>query len=195
MSVDFTRHIVNPILSKFIDAKKSEHVKILSEIRKHLGEMEEKYKFSSYGGNPSMLSEFLSSSDFDAFAKIFKTYGLKEVLIRILEETKEAYKHDVEIVKASSMRLMELGINGTQTARVKKQVLNPDTISTSLKNKIPGGEIISKGNVISVRLGEEFLLKVRLGKKAVELNVRAKLGLEDHNLLLRKIERIVDCLK
>ncbi|MEM0378391.1 MAG: hypothetical protein QXP68_01735 [Thermosphaera sp.] len=195
MNIDFTRHIVNPILSKFIDVKKGEHVKILNEIRKVLGEMEDKYKFSSFGGEPGRLSGFLAGSDFDLFAKIFKTYGLQEALIKILEETKEAYKNDEEIVKATSLRLLELKRDIAKEDASSEQIFNLDRLLIMLKNKIPSGEITSKGNTISVKRGDGFSLKIRWGKKAIALSIKSGINPEDYASAMERIEKIIDCFK
>ncbi len=100
---DFLRHIVNKIL-----AERKIPWQVGSDIRKFVGQAEDKYKFSIYGGDPARLAEYLSSRDFDDVLSIFRDSGLVKVAEEILEKVIEAYRDYPEVVEAAKKRLEQL---------------------------------------------------------------------------------------
>ncbi|AAK41151.1 hypothetical protein SULI_09455 [Saccharolobus solfataricus] len=111
---DFLRHIASKILSPLtIDSKR------LDEARRILGEAEVKYNFSSYGGNPKKLIDFLLSPDFTELSLILGPDMTK----KLLEAIKDNYT-DEDIKKVVDKILEE--INGytenTEETNVKVSV-------------------------------------------------------------------------
>ncbi|WP_338601483.1 hypothetical protein V6M85_00220 [Sulfolobus tengchongensis] len=97
---DFLRHIASKVLSPLtIDSKR------LDEARRILGEAEVKYNFSSYGGDPKKLIDFLLSPDFTELSLILGPDITKKLLIAI----KNNYT-DEEIKRVADKILEE--ING-----------------------------------------------------------------------------------
>ncbi|QGA54441.1 MULTISPECIES: hypothetical protein [Sulfolobaceae] len=111
---DFLRHVASKILSPLsIDSKR------LDEARRILGEAEVKYNFSSYGGNPKKLIDFLLSPDFTELSLILGP----DVTKKLLEAIKDNYT-DEDIKKVADKILEE--INGytenTEESNVKVSV-------------------------------------------------------------------------
>jgi len=111
---DFLRHVASKILSPLsIDSKR------LDEARRILGEAEVKYNFSSYGGNPKKLIDFLLSPDFTELSLILGP----DVTKKLLEAIKDNYT-DEDIKKVADKMLEE--INGytenTEESNVKVSV-------------------------------------------------------------------------
>lgn len=104
---DFLRHIVNPILSKYMIEKKNlrNHV---DEIRKFVLEAENKYKFSIFGGNPEKLVDYFLSEDFKLLIDLFESCNSLEVLREILVETKKKYHGLPQISKAINRVLRKI---------------------------------------------------------------------------------------
>ncbi len=100
---DFLRHIVNKIL-----AERKIPWQVGSDVRKFVGQAEDKYKFSIYGGDPSRLAEYLSSRDFDDVLSILRDSGLTRIAEEILENVINAYKEYPEVVEAARKRLEQL---------------------------------------------------------------------------------------
>ncbi|MUN27970.1 hypothetical protein [Sulfuracidifex metallicus] len=110
---DFLRHVANKIISPTnLDAKR------LDEARKLLAEAETKYKFSSYGGNPKKLIDYLQSPEFIELVMIlgvdlskklvtlirdsYQDEEMKQVANKIMEEL-DGYS-DIEESKAMKNR-------------------------------------------------------------------------------------------
>ncbi|MEM0015667.1 MAG: hypothetical protein QW550_01160 [Saccharolobus sp.] len=75
---DFLRHIASKVLSpSLLDSKR------LDEARRLLGEAEVKYNFSSYGGNPKKLIDFLLSPDFTELSLILGPEITKKLLVAV----------------------------------------------------------------------------------------------------------------
>ncbi|BDB97741.1 MAG: hypothetical protein RRA45_02975 [Saccharolobus sp.] len=97
---DFLRHIASKVLSpSSIDSKR------LDEARRLLGEAESKYNFSSYGGNPKNIINFLLSPDFTELSLILGP----EITKKLLNAIKENYT-DEDIKRVADKILEE--ING-----------------------------------------------------------------------------------
>lgn len=95
---DFLRNVVSKVLSpNIIDSKR------LDEARRILGEAEAKYKFSSYGGDPKKIIDFLLSPDFTELSLIL---GM-DITKKLLNAIKDNYK-DKDIVKTAEKILKEI---------------------------------------------------------------------------------------
>jgi len=193
MSIDFTRHIVNPVLSKVIDARRSEHAKILDEIRKIIHDCEEKYGFSIYGGEVEKLAVFLMSSDFDHLVKVFDSYGLRDALVKILEDALEAYRNYTEVSKAIESKISMLKSNKAVRRNKDYLKLSIGELVNSLRLKYPNIESDPVKKEVRVELGEGRLAKIKFYRKRVVVNMIIKLEEGDASLLSRELQRILEC--
>jgi len=103
VKVDFLRHIVNRILAEYSLPRQ-----IVEDVRKSIGYAEERYKFSSFGGDPRRLADYLRSRDFDDVVMLLRGAKAEEVLVKILEEVKRRYSDYREVVEAAEERLREI---------------------------------------------------------------------------------------
>ncbi|MEM0380972.1 MAG: hypothetical protein QXX35_03435 [Desulfurococcaceae archaeon] len=95
---DFLRHIVNPILSKYIVSRKN-LTQVIDEIRRLLIDAEDKYRFSVFGGNPEKLVDYFKSDDFRIMYRLFNSINSLDILREILETTREKHVDLPELVK------------------------------------------------------------------------------------------------
>ena len=89
VSQDFIRHISNRV---FAEAIKKIPASAVSELRKRLGRLEDKYDFSLYGGRPERLAEALSSPEWRDLVDYAEKTNVSWVLAEILKRALEAYK-------------------------------------------------------------------------------------------------------
>jgi len=103
---DFLRHIVTKVLTPTtLDVKR------LDEARKLLAKAEAKYNFSSYGGEPERLADYLLSPDFINLVFIIGV-NLSKKLLHIVNESYNNQK----IKDAVNKILEELdGYSGEET--------------------------------------------------------------------------------
>jgi hypothetical protein len=79
-SPDFLRQVVSKVLNPSqIDSKK------LEEIRRLLAKAETKYSFSTYGGDPRRLADYLASPDFIELILVLGSETTKKLLYKIIE--------------------------------------------------------------------------------------------------------------
>ncbi len=104
---DFLRHIVNTMLSELV-VKRREILGIMDEARKLIAKAENKYRFSSFGGNPEKLADYISSDEFKLVIDLFKSVNAVDVLIEILEKTRKYYNDLPVVVEAINKRIEEL---------------------------------------------------------------------------------------
>ncbi|MET1101707.1 MAG: hypothetical protein ABWW69_04435 [Pyrodictiaceae archaeon] len=100
---DFLRQIVNRIL-----AESRLPSQVVDDIRKQIAYAEERYKFSSFGGNVEKLADYILSKDFDTLIQSFKSANGIEELKRIMTKAMEAYKDVPSVVEAIEKRLKEI---------------------------------------------------------------------------------------
>ena len=93
---DFLRQVVIKVLTpNKLDANKLENA------RKLLGKAENKYKFSSFGGNPENLAKYLLSPDFIDLVLIIGV----DLSLKLLDEVEKEY--DIEEIKEAVKKLRE----------------------------------------------------------------------------------------
>ncbi len=100
---DFLRQIVNRIL-----AEERLTPQLIDEVRKRIGYAEEKYKFSTFGGDVSKLAEYMKSREFDELITVFKSGNALPVLKKILEVAKEKYQGYDELVSVIEEKLKKV---------------------------------------------------------------------------------------
>ncbi|MEM0373220.1 MAG: hypothetical protein QXV69_00545 [Sulfolobaceae archaeon] len=81
---DFLRHIVSKILTP-----NSMDIKRLEDARRLLAKAEAKYKFSSYGGDPSKLADYLKSPDFIELVIVIGIDLAEKLLLTIMNTYKD----------------------------------------------------------------------------------------------------------
>ncbi|MBW9140352.1 MAG: hypothetical protein K1T65_01325 [Candidatus Aramenus sp.] len=95
---DFLRHVASKVLTpNTLDLKR------LDDVRRLLANAESKYKFSSYGGDPKKLKDYLLSSEFTDLILII---GI-ELAKKLLQEVIISYT-DQEIKAAAEKVLQEI---------------------------------------------------------------------------------------
>ncbi|BCU71182.1 hypothetical protein [Stygiolobus caldivivus] len=106
---DFLRHIVSKVLTPVsLDLKK------LDEAQKLLAKAESKYGFSSYGGDPEKLANYLLSPDFINLVLIIGV----DLSKKLLYLTRDSYSSP-KIKEAVQKMLDELdGYSGEETNQV-----------------------------------------------------------------------------
>lgn len=111
---DFLRHIVNVKLSEY-SVKHRKIIPIIDEVRKLIAKAENRYRFSSFGGNPENLAKYLRSEDFKLVISAFESANALDVLIDILGVAREKYSDLPVVVEAIDKVVKDV------EARMKKE--------------------------------------------------------------------------
>ena len=101
--LDFLRQIVNRVL-----AESKMPSQAVDDIRKQIAYAEERYKFSSFGGNVEKLADYILSKDFNTLIQSFKSANAIDELKKILNKAIEAYNDVPSVVEAIRRRLEEI---------------------------------------------------------------------------------------
>jgi len=168
--LDFLRQIVNPILAKYSVRLPRQ---IIDDVRKSIGRAEDKYKFSSYGGDITKLADYLRSRDFDEVISIVKGADAMNILIEILEAAKNAYKEYPEVVKAIEERIEELRGKTTKEEERIDAALNVlkalEEVGVTVKKKDNAIELTYQpyfeGKVVYDKNKKLFVLEYKLSGK------------------------------
>jgi len=139
---DFLRHIVNSKLAEYSHSKGI--AGIIDEVRKMIAKAEEKYNFSSFGGNPENLAKYLKSNDFKLVISLFKSVNKLDVLEEILIETKKSYAELPSVVKAIDEVLPSLNI--------EEKPVSPENIVETLRKEFPRAKIELKDEKILLKI-------------------------------------------
>ncbi|AWR94994.1 hypothetical protein [Acidianus brierleyi] len=95
---DFLRHVASKVLTpNNLDLKR------LDDVRRLLAYAESKYKFSSYGGDPKKITDYLLSPDFTELELVIGV----ELAKKLLQEIINSY-NDENIKKAAEKVLQEI---------------------------------------------------------------------------------------
>ena len=189
--LDFLRQIVNPILAKHSVRLPRQ---VVDDIRKSIGRAEDRYKFSSYGGDMSKLADYLRSKDFDEVISIVKGVDAMNVLVEILEMARDAYREYPEVVKAIEERIEELKGKATKEEERIDAALN---VLKSLEEL--GVSIKRKGNTIELTYQPYFEAKVAYDKDkrlfVLEYNLTGKLTAESAGTMYDFIRAVINFAK
>ncbi|EZQ06820.1 hypothetical protein CM19_05455 [Candidatus Acidianus copahuensis] len=93
---DFLRHVASRVISP-----NSLDLKRLDDVRRLLAAAEAKYKFSSYGGDPKKLVNYLLSPDFTELTFILGTDLTKKLLEEIIKD------YDYQEIKDAAKKILE----------------------------------------------------------------------------------------
>lgn len=189
--LDFLRQIVNPILAKY-SARLPRQV--IDDIRRSIGRAEDRYKFSSYGGDISKLADYLRSRDFDEVISIVKGVDAMNILVEILETAKDAYKEYLEVVKAIEERIEELKGKTTKEEERIDAALN---VLKALEEL--GMSIKKKDNTIELTYQPYFEAKVTYDKNkklfVLEYKLAGKLTAESAGTIYDIIKATINFVK
>ncbi len=182
---DFLRHIVNSKLAEYSNNKSV--ASIIDEVRKMIAKAEEKYNFSSFGGNPENLAKYLKSADFKLVVSLFKSASKLDVLKEILTETKKLYSELPSVVKAIDEVLPSLA--------GEEKPLTPENIVENLKKEFPKAKIGIDDNRVSLKL-DDVELVIEIGDSTYDVSGTIKLKYSAKTLdeLLDYIKNIVSSM-
>ncbi len=182
------RHIVNPILSSYVERGLSP--KVANELKKLIAEAESKYAFDAFSGDPINIAKYLLSEDFKVLIDMFKAAGALDALLEILEKAEEAYQNVPEVVNAVKQLLEEL----RKGLEVKpKEIVSLEELLETLK-KSPEVEITSASrNAVKARIGKKVEIKIRLLKSSIRLEFKINtLAKHELKVLLKRVGRFVE---
>ena len=169
MNVDFIRHIVNPVLNKYM--VNQEKTRVLIEVKKLFQQSEEVYRFSIYNGDPRNLAAFLKSNDFTRIVNILKSAGMTYLITEILSEALASYSGIKEVEEALNQALDSLKRETqVETGGGRKE----DVISmleSMLKNTNLFKQIERGRNSLTAETHSGWLLRVSSSKKGYKLKI------------------------
>ncbi|WP_440059686.1 hypothetical protein ACSU1N_00565 [Thermogladius sp. 4427co] len=159
--IDFVRNIVNVQLGRALKEGRIQS-SVVDEIKRLLSTAEDKYGFSSFGGNPEKLADYLESRDFELLVSAFKAGGGVDVLLEILRQAEEAYK-DLPRLRET---LREV-IQGLSEGRERIGTLS--SVFEYLKKMFPDRKVYIQGDEIVVEGDVTARLRIEDGKIRVGL--------------------------
>lgn len=187
---DFLRHIVNAKLAEYSKRRK-DVVNIIDEVRKLISKAETKYGFSSFGGNPEKLANYLKSEDFELVISTFKSVNAVDILIDILREVADRYK-DLPRVKETIEEL----ISGLEGVKMQTREGKESEMVRIIKEALPDANVIETKGEINVSIKDKGILRIKKVEGIYELNgelkvfVRAK-SIDDVIAYLKKLFSII----
>jgi len=191
---DFLRNIVNPILNEHVE--RGMPIKVASEIRKLVLQAENKYKFSVFGGDPRNLKLYLNSEEFSELVKFLATSGYRDVLLRILEETREAYSEleDVRLAVESAIRSISREDGFKDTSETSELSIGINELAETIRKRlgIDHVEVSKKSIKLLVNDNIELRLRVFKGKLKLEVVVRKLIERSTPEGLLEVIGKLVE---
>jgi len=194
---DFLRHIVNTKLSEHVKKNKS-LTSIIDEIRKLISTAEAKYGFSSFGGNPEKLADYLLSKDFDLVIQAFKAVNALDVLTDILEETKKRYNDLPIVVEAIDKVMKKISSAKEELSKEEKTNLVRDIgryVKETVSSMISNANVNIRENDIIVRINSTSSILIKpVDKEKIEIHLSITKPLQKNKLekLLEKIIEIIN---
>lgn len=188
------RNIVNPILNEHVE--RGMPIKVASEIRKLVLQAENKYKFSVFGGDPRNLKLYLNSEEFSELVKFLATSGYRDVLLRILEETREAYSEleDVRLAVESAIRSISREDGFKDTSETSELSIGINELAETIRKRlgIDHVEVSKKSIKLLVNDNIELRLRVFKGKLKLEVVVKKLIERSTPEGLLEVIGKLVE---
>jgi len=188
LSVDFNRHIVNPVLNRYmVDQDK---VRILSEVKKLFQQGEDVYRFSIYNGDPRNLSLFLRSDIFTKINEILEASNMAGILVEILREARAAYSGVREVVETIDELLQQLGARDGETGG--------EVVLEKLKRVFENSSVFKrvelKGNRLLLEASTGWLIEVAYSKKGYRLKTVLSRNYSRRNsdALLREVLKLAE---
>ncbi|ABN69631.1 hypothetical protein Smar_0523 [Staphylothermus marinus F1] len=192
---DFLRHIVNTKLSE-LTRKYRELTGHIDEIRKEISKAESKYGFSSFGGNPENLANYLLSDDFNLIISSFKAANSLKALEEILVEAKKAYSELPNVVKAIDMVLEKLRASEKGATMVSHASLKDlaSKIGNILKELRIKAEVKIRDNDIVLSIPDKGSIVIKPYEASLEtiISITIKTKPEKLEELLKKASEILN---
>ncbi len=152
-SKDFLRHIANRVIAEYASKLPSSTVE---EIRRMLGEAEDRFKFTIYGGDPYRLIAFFDSEEWRNLVVYAKNTHSEELLKAILARLGEEYSSECSVVAERAAEEAER-IEKNLVERASEE-LSPERIARRLK--LMGYRVdVGEDGAISV---DDGVIKVRI---------------------------------
>lgn len=169
---DFLRHIVNPLLAKYSRERKP-LVRVLDEVRKLIALAEDKYGFSSFGGELAKLADYIESKDFDLVVSTLKSVNSLDIVIEILETVINKYQDLPRVVEAAKKRIKQLKQSESKVKDNLEQLFTE--IMKCVKGNIVKHEdhiVIEQGNtkIIIKKEDHVYRIDVRETIKTTDVN-------------------------
>lgn len=197
MKLDFLRHIVNPIVDKYVELGALKPRDAI-EIKKFVFAAEEKYKFSTYGGNPANLVLFLKSSEFKDLVNMFESLGARTALIEVLNELMESYADMSELVNLVKQVINSLEKRGNArdvhvTRTHYKLVVDLKRVEEKLRERL-GADVVTGEKQVYASLNRVAELKISDLKQHIKLELKVRKDTNEHVIkaLLREVVKIVE---
>lgn len=181
---DFLRHIVNAKLAEYSKKRKAV-VNIIDEVRKLISKAETKYGFSSFGGNPEKLANYLKSEDFELVISTFKSVNAIDILIDILREVAKRYK-DLPRVKETIEEL----ISRLEGVKIQTRDRKEPDIVKKIKKALPDADITETKEEINVSIKDKGVLRIKQLDGTYELNGELKVSAK-----AKSIEDLIEYIK
>ncbi len=180
---DFLRHIANKVFAEALEKLPSS---VVTEFRKRLGRLEDKYDFSIYGGRPERLAEALSSPEWRELVEYAEKSNVVWLIRKILEKAAEAYKDTCptvyEKIQAERSRLARM------EEKEGVEELTSDELYRALKYKGYRVEVGQDGDIFVSETNVSARLKVANGMIEYEICRTGKSSSIDSILI--KIDKI-----
>ncbi|WFO75378.1 hypothetical protein J4526_00255 [Desulfurococcaceae archaeon MEX13E-LK6-19] len=185
---DFLRHIVNPLLARYSRERKA-LVTIVDEVRKLIALAEDKYGFSSFGGNPGNLAKYLRSRDFDLVISALKSANASDLVLEILNTIIEKYRDLPDVVAAAQERIQSL-----EKGVVRKP--EEDTLLQEIARMLVGAKIneTDKGIIIEYKNVRALLTKTPHNYN-IEITTILKIPLDKKDTIFEIIRKIASIIE
>ncbi len=198
--IDFLRHIVNPILSKYselwigrVEGGRS-LMQVLNEVRQLFYRAENAYNFGIYGGDLRGLAEYLLSKDFDLVISVLKSAKATEVVEKILEETVKKYGEHTVVIEACKRRLSELRSQEAHLQPVENHWARAvETIRREVEAVAPKANIAIDREAVSVKTDVLELLVTKT-EEGLKLDARVSIS-KKYKSLSELIEYLSNLIK
>jgi len=177
VKLDFLRQIANPLIDEYV-RNGVITARDAVEVKKRFFHAEGKYGFNTYIGDPSKLSLFLNSRDFDELAEYLKSLGALQLILDILSRIEEVYRDLVEVVDAARKARDRLSAEQLTTGGSKgvAKCLDLESLSSLIREKLNPSELLVEGNTVKALIGGGVEFSVSLHKQHVKIVIKAKKG-------------------
>ncbi len=182
---DFIRHIANKV---FAEALNKIPASVVSELRKRLGRLEDKFDFSVYGGKPERLSEALSSTEWRDIVDYAEKSNVLWVLRNILEEAAKAYRDQCPQLYEKIMSELELVVRREGGKAAAEEELTPEVVYRTLKYRGYKVTLANENEILVEESGITAKLTVENGRITYEICRKGKASTIEG--LLIKIEKL-----
>lgn len=194
LELDFLRHIVNPVVNKYVEEKILSPKEAL-EIKKAIYQAESKYKFNASSGDVRNLSHFLRSEDFKGLIKLLKSCNAINVVVEILEKAKTYYAKFPELVKDIDEVLVVVSGGEVEEQPIEKESkIDLNVFARLLREEMGFTDIVLSSNKLIARENDviEFKLNVLKQNIKIELKFNKSIKKQRLKIILSKVMKIAE---